>query len=118
MAQENLSSLTVELSPKEMGKVRIELSVNDNRVETQIVVESQSVQTLVNQVMPDLKTALEQQGMTLGGFDVRLSHDSERQEADTRDGKQTGSDGTVSDLDADGTAEPRLWGYNTMEFIA
>jgi len=67
----------IELSPPELGRLRLRLSVRNRVLEGSIVVENAAVKQVLETNMDRLQVALERQGLVFERLDVRL-HDSHR----------------------------------------
>jgi flagellar hook-length control protein FliK len=75
---EGQSSITMNLNPEELGRVRLELTVEGDRVRAQFHAQSQQVQEVLEKHLPKLREALENQGLKLD--EVRVSSDSSQQQ--------------------------------------
>jgi len=63
-------TLRLRLDPPELGRVKLEVTVEQQHVRAQAVVESGQVRQVLMEHLPDLKQQLAQQGMQLERFDV------------------------------------------------
>ena len=62
------------LKPESLGAVRIHLSMADNRIEGQIVVDNKNVRQLFESVLPSLEDGLRQQGFGSASLEVSVGH--------------------------------------------
>ncbi|HPQ69730.1 MAG TPA: flagellar hook-length control protein FliK [bacterium] len=63
-------TMRLRLDPPELGRVKLEVTVEQQHVRAQAVVESGQVRQVLMEHLPDLKQQLAQQGMQLDQFDV------------------------------------------------
>ncbi|MEJ2200780.1 MAG: flagellar hook-length control protein FliK [Desulfuromonadaceae bacterium] len=75
---EKQSSISMNLHPEELGRVRLELTVEGDRVRAQIHAQSQQVQEILEKHLPKLREGFESQGLKLD--EVRVSSDSPQQQ--------------------------------------
>ncbi len=75
---EGKSSITMNLNPEELGRVRLEMSVEGDRVRAQFHAQSQQVQEVLEKHLPRLRDALESQGLKLD--EVRVDADASQQQ--------------------------------------
>jgi flagellar hook-length control protein FliK len=75
---EGQSSITMNLNPEELGRVRLELTVEGDRVRAQFHAQSQQVQEILEKHLPKLREAFENQGLKLD--EVEVSSDSSQQQ--------------------------------------
>ena len=74
---QNGGSVTLRLSPPEMGVVRIEMQINNGTVNAQLHTEHESARTLLNQQLGQLRHALESQGLSVERLNVQtISQDN------------------------------------------
>ncbi|MDN5322933.1 MAG: flagellar hook-length control protein FliK [Clostridia bacterium] len=70
------SQLSLKLKPAELGKMTLQLSVNNGQVTVKILTENNQARDLVDQNLTHLKQSLVNQGMKLGSIDVQVGTDS------------------------------------------
>jgi flagellar hook-length control protein FliK len=85
-------SVTLRLTPPEMGTVRIQLQINNGTVNATFHAETESTRTMLNQQLSQLRTALEHQGLGVERLGVQTmqpsSNTSMQQDAGSeRDGQ-------------------------------
>ena len=68
-------SMTIQLMPENLGRVSLNCLENGKEIRVEIVVESSSVRTLIQQQESALKEMLTQAGYRLAQFDVRSQSD-------------------------------------------
>lgn len=65
----------MRLAPAELGSVRIEMRVQDRRVEARVVAESEAAGQILRDHLPELRQRLEAQGMKIERIDVRTEQE-------------------------------------------
>jgi flagellar hook-length control protein FliK len=78
----NKGSITLKLHPQELGELKINLRMEDQRLKVEIVTENHSVKEALMQNLDTLKETLSRQSITMDRFNVS---------ADVRQGFQQGS---------------------------
>lgn len=66
------SSISMQLHPKELGLVNLQLSVSQNKVKAHLLAQSQQVQEVLQRHLPQLREALQQQGLQLDHLQVSV----------------------------------------------
>ncbi len=64
-------TLSLRLTPQDMGTVRIDLSVQNGVVSASLTAEHEAVRNLLGQDLGQLKSALESRGLTVGRLEVQ-----------------------------------------------
>jgi flagellar hook-length control protein FliK len=76
------STATLQLSPPELGKVKLNITVKDGVMSANVVTESKEARSVLVNNLAELKTNLEQQGIKVENFDIRYSRDNNEAERD------------------------------------
>ncbi|MEM6690364.1 MAG: flagellar hook-length control protein FliK, partial [Planctomycetota bacterium] len=58
-------NIRLRLAPAELGTVRIEMAVSQNRIEARVVAETEAAESLLREHLGTLRSRLESQGMTI-----------------------------------------------------
>jgi len=66
------SEIKVQLSPPELGTIKLEFKVEDDVLETKIVVERSSVKDLIEKDIPKLRDLIANADIDVGKLDVSL----------------------------------------------
>jgi len=74
--QQKGGAVTLRLTPPEMGTVRIQLQIHNGTVNAQFHAETESTRTLLNQQLSQLRTSLEQQGLSVERLGVQTMQQS------------------------------------------
>ncbi|MDR2577439.1 MAG: flagellar hook-length control protein FliK [Chitinispirillales bacterium] len=131
-----VQEIRMTLRPEALGEVRMSIRMQGDLVVAQMQVENRQVKALVESNLQSLKEELAKQNISLGGFSVDVSGDSDRsprqvwqemaEAAELRkfrpDGGEAGEDSVDSDeLDslaaAPGSDTGRRFGNNTFEYF-
>jgi len=78
MARTGQSSVRLQLSPPDLGNIRVDLQVEGQNVKATVVADSHQVQQILGSHSSDLRQSLADQGFNLDQFEV-LVRDDERQ---------------------------------------
>jgi len=70
------ATLTVQLQPKELGKMKIELELKEGIVSGKIFVESETAKQALQQHLQTMKDQIKNQGITLESLEVNISNES------------------------------------------
>ena len=68
------SSMEISLEPAGLGKLDIELNLNQDRLQGQIMVNDKAGKELIERNLPQLLTDLTREGLQIGGFTVSLKN--------------------------------------------
>jgi hypothetical protein len=63
---------TIQLEPASLGRIAIRLALRKGQVDAQLRVEHRATLDMLMRHVPELRTALERQGMQSGSFDLQL----------------------------------------------
>ena len=66
----------MRLAPAELGSVRIEMRVQDRRVDARVVAESEAAGHILRDHLPELRQRLESQGMKIERIEIQTEHES------------------------------------------
>lgn len=75
------SEMTVQLKPENLGKLSLEIVAERGVLVAKFVAESQQVKQIIEANLPQLKDALESQGLNVQGFSVSVGDNSAQREA-------------------------------------
>ena len=71
------NKVTMQLEPEFLGKIQMEVGVEDGAVTAKILAESNGVKDLLNGNLMRLKSALEEKGIEIDQFDVSVGYQEE-----------------------------------------
>lgn len=111
----------LELSPPELGRLRLRLSVRNRVVQGSVVVENAAVKQVLEANLDRLQGSLERQGLVFERLDVRLQDSSrgrQHEEAPARPPhRETRDDGRPAGSgDGGGEPEPRRTGSGLVDY--
>jgi flagellar hook-length control protein FliK len=72
--------VVVELSPDELGRLTIKMSIHDGRVSAVVRAESPQTLELLERHLPELRAALTEGGVDAGDIDLQLASDGRSRE--------------------------------------
>jgi len=82
--------LELRLEPAHLGKIQVYLDSDASKqIQIHIVVDQSASRQVIEQHLPSLQQALDQQGLNMGGFSMASQHDQRRQSTDAHDGQHT-----------------------------
>ncbi|KAF0151644.1 MAG: hypothetical protein FD143_1777 [Ignavibacteria bacterium] len=112
-------TMTLQLTPENLGKVKLTVDMIDNQIITKIEVESEQVKQFVQSNLDQLKQNMQSAGIPLTNVNVSLSDEqknyklfAQRKKALSRDDKEDIIE-SVTQLNS-----KKQMGYNTYEFTA
>jgi flagellar hook-length control protein FliK len=76
MAQQGGGKMTVSLTPPELGKVEVEVTMRGKRVELRMTSENEAAKSVLQSGLGDLKRSLEGQNLQLSHADVHIARDT------------------------------------------
>jgi flagellar hook-length control protein FliK len=102
-SQNGSTSARITLHPDELGAVQIHLRYGADGVSATVRADSPQAAQILHQAAPDLKRALEGQGMSLLGFDVRdrSGNPADRDQSSPQGGSSNGGGNADPDPDDD-----------------
>jgi len=96
----NRTEARITLTPAQLGSIDIKIMVQDAQVRGHIVVDNQSVKQIVEQNINQLKDAIANQGINLGGITVDINENKAQFEGQNNNGND-GFNGTARAFSAD-----------------
>ena len=87
MSAKDESKMTVRLVPPTLGEIQIEVTHTQESMKVRMATGSAAVREMLEVQLPQLKQALDQQGISLVGISVAADMSNGRQSADTRSQK-------------------------------
>ncbi|MGC8783710.1 MAG: flagellar hook-length control protein FliK [Armatimonadota bacterium] len=74
-SQRSTSSVTLQLEPEHLGRLRVTISVNDGAIHTHIVADNHAVRQMLESNSTLLQQALQERGLQLGALQVSVQGD-------------------------------------------
>jgi hypothetical protein len=116
--QGDKQSISFQLSPENLGKVKLMVEIVNSQVNTRIEVENSQVRQFVQSNIDQLKQSLDAAGIHLSNVNVSVADSDKRSQKGTGKKKQEEKNSRVeSKSESTGKAQKSL-GYNTYEFLA
>lgn len=81
---EDKSEMVIKLKPDHLGKVTMQISVENGNVTAKFLAESQRVKEILEANFQDLKDMLNKQGMSVQNLSVSVGNDRQNQEFESR----------------------------------
>ncbi len=112
-------TMTLQLSPESMGKVRLIVDMVENQIVTRIEVENESVKQFMQSNIEQLKQNLVSSGINLGSVNVSLA-DYDQKNSKNGLTKKKSSAKFEKEIVENASIEPKIknFGYNTYEYLA
>lgn len=116
-------SLTISLTPEELGKVKLIVETVDKTVSAKIEVQNESVQTTVQNNLENLKQSLSQSGLNINNITVSISYNDNRQQkpGELKKKHTSGNDKKIETEEekiSSNKNTSKTLGYNTYEYLA
>lgn len=113
--------VTLNLSPENLGSVKVSLDIKDHSVNAKIEVANDSVKQIVLNQAETLKASLTQSGIQLAALNVSVNNQDSKSLAGERMKKKEGTlsdDKKVSIKKGTGKVVVKNLGYNTYDYVA
>jgi flagellar hook-length control protein FliK len=117
--QGDKQSITYQLTPENLGKVKLVIDLVHNQVNTHIEVENDQVRQFIQSNIEQLKDSLKQSGVQLSNVNISLANYEKGSAKSFAQNKK--ASGKTARVKASEEPEPevnRTMGYNTYEFLA
>ena len=128
MVREKESHMKITLRPENLGFLRIELTSDGEAVRVRFFVESGEIKTLVDSSLPDVKEALQKEGVLVEHFQVDIDRGSEhaspyedrmwKSSTSRQDKKRSVAEKNGKLIESNQRINTRYFGYNSMEISA
>lgn len=118
--QGNKSSMTLNIEPENLGSVKISLDMTQNMIQARINVDNESVKQFVQTNLESLKQSLNQSGVNLGNIQVNVSSSDQKQQKNVSPFKRRmgGKTENISYDEVEDTANKKILGYNSYDYLA
>lgn len=98
LGQQKIDKALLELHPKDLGPVQVQIHMQDNQTHLQIQVNDALVQQRIQDSLPELKALLEMQGLGLGQTNIESQHRG--QQSNESQAARVDRDAPIEELDA------------------
>ncbi|NMB80636.1 MAG: hypothetical protein GYA14_02330 [Ignavibacteria bacterium] len=111
-------SITFQLTPKNLGTVKLTVDYVENAMQATIEVENEQIRQAVQSNIEQLKTTLQNNGIQLSNLDVNLSNGEPKAHKQFASKKKSYNTNNESKVEQQGelTGKKKL-GYNTYEYL-
>jgi flagellar hook-length control protein FliK len=111
-------SITFQVIPKKLGRVKVVVDIVDQMVQTKIEVENESAKQLLQNNMDALKQSLNQSGIQLSNYSVSLSSSNNKTYKPFNSKKKDTGNGEPENTDNENIPiSGKKMGYNTYEYL-
>jgi len=112
-------TMTLQLTPENLGKVKLTVDMVENQIVTKIEVENEQVKQFVQSNLEQLKQNMQSAGITLTNVNVSLSDEQKNQKLFSQKKKSSSRDDKAEIVDeVSQLTSKKKFGYNTYEFTA
>jgi hypothetical protein len=117
--QNEKQSLTFQLTPDNLGKVKLVVDLVQNQVNTRIVVENNQIKQFIQANVEQLKQSLSSSGIDLNSVNISLSdYEQKSNKSFSQRKKINGKLESINPTDSQQTLAKKIMGYNTYEYLA
>jgi flagellar hook-length control protein FliK len=111
-------SLTFQLNPENLGKIKLMVDFVDNQLVTRIEVENEQIKHFIQSNIETLKQQLTSSGIQLSNVSVSLADYDQKNNKPFAPKKKSSSRVVNENSDEDILkSEKRILGYNTLEYL-
>ncbi len=111
-------SLTINIEPENMGKVKISVEVNDKVVRANITVENETVKNMLESKLGDLQSNLNKNGNQNSFVNINLQEQANKNAKNNSSRGKNQKDIPVDSIEETEEAKQKSLGYNTYEYLA
>jgi len=111
-------SLTINIEPENMGKVKISVEVNDKVVRANITVENETVKNMLESKLGDLQSNLNKNGNQNSFVNINLQEQANKNARNNSSRGKNQKDIPVDSIEETEEAKQKSLGYNTYEYLA
>ncbi len=111
------SSMTLNIEPENMGKVKITVDVSDKVVRANITVETEVVKNMLESKLGDLQSNLNKNNNQQGMVNISLQNEHKGNDRQSGKRKMTGENKQVDKIENETEDIKKSLGYNTMEYL-
>ncbi len=111
-------SITFQLSPENLGKIKLMVDMVDSQLHANIEVENEQVRQIVQTNLDQLKNNLQSSGIQLANVNVSLGNYEQRSARNQAARKKNFVNDNDLQIEKDANSPKKKLGYNTYEFLA
>ncbi|MFA7288891.1 MAG: flagellar hook-length control protein FliK [Melioribacteraceae bacterium] len=118
-ARPEAQSMTFQITPDELGKVKLVIDLIENRVSAKIEVESEQVRQIVQNNIEQLKSSIQSSGVQVSSLNVSLNYNEQKAGKNSLSKKKNSTNENKFEIeDAKDDNSRKKMGYSTVEFLA
>ncbi|MEW6193522.1 MAG: flagellar hook-length control protein FliK [Bacteroidota bacterium] len=111
-------SITFQLSPENLGKIKLMVDMVDSQLHANIEVENEQIRQIVQTNLDQLKSNLQSSGIQSANVNVSLGNYEQRSTKNPAAKKKNFVNGNGLQIEKEITSPKKKLGYNTYEFLA
>lgn len=112
-------SMTFQITPDELGKIKLVIDLIENRVSAKIEVESEQVRQIVQNNIEQLKSSIQSSGVQVSSLNVSLNYHEQKANKNPNSKKKNAENENNFEIeDAKEDNSRKKMGYSTVEFLA
>jgi hypothetical protein len=116
--QNEKQSLTFQLTPDNLGKVKLVVDLVQNQINTRIVVENSQIKQFIQSNVDQLKQSLSSSGIDLNSVNISLAdHEQKSNKSFSPRKKINGKLESINPTDNQQELAKKTMGYNTYEYL-
>lgn len=81
IAQARDGEIRLRLSPPQLGAIKLEMKLNDSKMDARITTETESARAALIESLPALRDRLSEHGFQIESFEIELGEEAEQQES-------------------------------------
>ena len=117
--KQDKSTLTIRVSPEDLGKLKITLDIVEHSVKANIHVENEAVKSIVEKNIVELQNQMSKSGIQLTSVNVSLSESDQKNTKQFVNKKKSNSiELNEQNIEENEDEKVKMMGYNTMEYLA
>jgi flagellar hook-length control protein FliK len=118
MQQNEKQSLTFQLTPDNLGKVKLVIDLVQNQINTRIVVENEQIKQFIQDNVVQLKQTLSSSGVDLNSVNISLAdHEQKSNKSFSTRKKINNKLESINPDDDQQIISKKAMGYNTYEYL-
>lgn len=119
ISKQEKGSLSFDIRPEQLGKMKIILDTTDHVIKARIEVESEQAKQLIERNIDKLHQELSDNGVKLNSLNISLGYSKQQKEQqEEMKNKQFDSQGFEQAEESEEKEQKKTLGYNTYEYIA
>ncbi len=111
-------SLTFQLTPENLGKVKLVVDLVENQISTRIEVENENIKQFIQSNIEQLKQNLHSSGIQLNQLNISLADSEQKSAKAFSRKKQNEKISKIKEEDLEANPSKKTMGYNTYEYLA